>query len=98
MTFGPVPVRTGRAGFATPAGLWHVYLRKVDHWSTLYDVTMPYSQFFTGGIAFHAISGSVFSPPGSHGCVNMRLKDAQALWKILQVGDPVHVTGRKLGT
>ena len=43
----------------------------------IYDVPMPYSQFFDGGQAFHSISGSMWSPPGSHGCVNMTQRRRQ---------------------
>jgi lipoprotein-anchoring transpeptidase ErfK/SrfK len=59
---------------------------------------MPYSQFFDGGEAFHSISGSVWSPPGSHGCVNMRDSDAATYWSLLKKGDDVYVYGRKPGT
>ncbi|MET8684075.1 L,D-transpeptidase family protein [Streptomyces sp. NPDC004732] len=95
---GPVPVRTGRAGYRTRTG-WHkVYWKHKNHWSSLYETPMPYSQFFNGGQAFHAIYGNVYSPPGSRGCVNMRVADARALWKILFKGDRVYVWGRKPGT
>jgi lipoprotein-anchoring transpeptidase ErfK/SrfK len=96
--YGPVPVRTGRDGFETRTGLKKVYSRQLNHWSTLYDVPMPYSQFFDGGIAFHAISGSITSPPGSHGCVNMQPAAAKAYWDLLRTGDDVYVYGRKPGT
>ncbi|MGW2229394.1 L,D-transpeptidase family protein [Streptomyces formicae] len=95
---GPVPIRTGRAGYPTRTG-WHkVYWKHKNHWSSLYETPMPYSQFFDGGQAFHAIYGNVYSPPGSRGCVNMRLADAKALWKTLLKGDRVYVWGRKPGT
>ncbi|MFI6981296.1 L,D-transpeptidase [Embleya sp. NPDC050154] len=96
--YGPVAIRSGRDGFETRTGLHKVYYRAMNHWSTLYDVAMPYSQFFDGGIAFHAIDGSVTSPPGSHGCVNMRPADAQAYWGLLHTGDEVYVYGNKPGT
>ncbi|ATL29852.1 L,D-transpeptidase family protein [Streptomyces formicae] len=95
---GPVPIRTGRAGYPTRTG-WHkVYWKHKNHWSSLYETPMPYSQFFDGGQAFHAIYGNVYGPPGSRGCVNMRLADAKALWKTLLEGDRVYVWGRKPGT
>lgn len=96
--FGPVPVRTGRKGYVTRTGAKKIYWRSVDHWSTLYNVRMPYAQFFDGGQAFHSISGSVWSAPGSHGCVNMRVNDAKKYWSLLKNGDDVHVYGRKPGT
>ncbi|MEU5431058.1 L,D-transpeptidase family protein [Streptomyces olivoreticuli] len=96
--FGPVPVRTGRNGYETRTGAKKIYWRSIDHWSTLYNVRMPYAQFFDGGQAFHAIDGSVWSPPGSHGCVNMRTGDAKKYWSMLHNGDNVFVYGRKPGT
>lgn len=96
--FGPVPIRSGRDGYETRTGLKKIYWRSIDHWSTIYKVRMPYSQFFDGGQAFHAIEGSVWSPPGSHGCVNMRRGDAKTYWSMLKTGDAVYVYGRKPGT
>ncbi|MFI1968651.1 hypothetical protein BLA24_11460 [Streptomyces cinnamoneus] len=98
LKFGPVPIRSGRDGYETRTGLKRVYWRSVDHWSTLYKVRMPYSQFFDGGQAFHAIDGSVWSAPGSHGCVNMRRADAKKYWSLLKNGDDVYVYGSKPGT
>ncbi|MGD9484099.1 L,D-transpeptidase [Streptomyces sp. TRM70308] len=98
LVYGPVPVRTGRDGAETRTGAKKIYWRNKNHWSTLYHVPMPYSQFFDGGIAFHATKGSVWSPPGSHGCVNMRDADAKKYWSLLKSGDDVHVWGRKPGT
>jgi hypothetical protein len=96
--FGPVPVRTGRRGFVTRDGLFHVYDRERMHWSTLYHVWMPYSQFFSGGEALHAVYIPISTPPGSHGCVNMTMHDAATAWNLLKLGSPVDVFGRKPGT
>ncbi|CCB78208.1 MULTISPECIES: L,D-transpeptidase family protein [Streptomycetaceae] len=98
LVYGPVPVRTGRAGFVTRTGPKKIYWRDLHHWSTIYHVAMPYSQFFDGGEAFHSIAGNVYSPPGSHGCVNMRPSDAKAYWNLLRTGSNVFVYGRKPGT
>ncbi|WP_236240284.1 L,D-transpeptidase family protein [Streptomyces sp. CC228A] len=98
LVYGPVPVRTGRDGAETRTGLKRIYHRNVKHWSTIYKVWMPYSQFFDGGQAFHSTEKSMWNPPGSGGCVNMRPKDAQAYWKLLKKGDDVYVYGRKPGT
>lgn len=59
---------------------------------------MPYSQFFDGGQAFHSTTKSMWNPPGSGGCVNMRPADAKAYWNLLRNGDDVFVYGRKPGT
>ncbi|MER6308772.1 L,D-transpeptidase family protein [Streptomyces sp. NPDC001657] len=98
LVYGPVPIRSGRDGYETRTGAKKIYWRHLHHVSTLYHVAMPYSQFFDGGQAFHSISGSVWSAPGSHGCVNMRSGDAAKYWSLLRTGDDVHVYGRKPGT
>ncbi|MFJ5776687.1 L,D-transpeptidase family protein [Streptomyces sp. NPDC093094] len=98
LALGPVPVRTGRAGYRTRAG-WHtVYWRHRNHVSTLYGQPMPYSQFFSGGQAFHAVDGTLFTTVGSRGCVNLRPGDARKLWGVLRKGDRVYVWGRRPGT
>ncbi|MEV0320071.1 L,D-transpeptidase family protein [Streptomyces sp. NPDC050658] len=94
----PVPIRSGRAGYVTRGG-WHkVYWKHKNHWSSIYDTPMPYSQFFSGGQAFHGIYGNIYNPPGSRGCVNLRISDAKALWRMLGKGDRVYVWGRRPGT
>ncbi|MFE7747648.1 L,D-transpeptidase family protein [Streptomyces sp. NPDC057428] len=98
LKFGPVPVRTGRNGAETRTGSKKIYWRNIDHWSTLYDVSMPYAQFFDGGQAFHSVTKSMYNNPGSAGCVNMRPADAKAYWNLLKNGDDVFVYGRKPGT
>ncbi|MDQ0794387.1 L,D-transpeptidase [Streptomyces sp. B1I3] len=98
LKFGPVPVRTGRDGAETRTGASKVYWRNINHWSTLYDVRMPYAQFFDGGQAFHSVTKSMYNNPGSAGCVNMRPADAKSYWNLLKNGDDVFVYGRKPGT
>ncbi|MET9799477.1 L,D-transpeptidase [Streptomyces sp. NPDC006368] len=98
LAYGPVPVRTGRDGAETRTGAKRVYHRNVRHWSTIYKVWMPYAQFFDGGQAFHSVTKSMYNPPGSGGCVNMRDADARAYWRLLGNGDDVYVYGRKPGT
>ncbi|MFE5141613.1 L,D-transpeptidase family protein [Streptomyces fagopyri] len=96
--WGPVPMRSGRAGYRTRTGQFKIYWKHKNHWSTLYNSPMPYSQFFSGGQAFHAVYGSVYDPRGSWGCVNLRLADARTLWNVLRTGDRVSVWGRRAGT
>jgi hypothetical protein len=98
VVFGAVPIRSGRAGYRTRAG-WHkVYWRHKNHWSTLYNTPMPYSQFFSGGQAFHGVYGSLYTAVGSMGCVNLTVGDARRLWGVLRKGDRVFVWGRRPGT
>ncbi|MFI0508747.1 hypothetical protein RKD19_000829 [Streptomyces canus] len=98
LVYGPVPVRTGRNGYETRTGLKKIYWRDIDHVSSIYNVPMPYSQFFDGGQAFHSVNLSMWNPPGSHGCTNMTPKDAKKYWSLLKKGDDVFVYGRKPGT
>ncbi|MEY9845673.1 L,D-transpeptidase [Streptacidiphilus sp. MAP5-3] len=98
LVFGPVAVRTGRKGYVTRDGLWHIYWRDLHHVSSIYHVPMPDSQFFSGGEALHAVGIPMSTPPGSHGCVNMTVHDARIAWELLRVGDVVDVFGRKPGT
>ncbi|MGW0884984.1 L,D-transpeptidase [Streptomyces sp. NPDC002671] len=98
VVFGPVPMRSGRKGYATRKG-WHtVYWRHKNHVSTLYYQPMPYAQFFDGGQAFHAVYGSIYTTVGSMGCVNLKLADARKLWDVLKKGDHVYVWGRRPGS
>jgi hypothetical protein len=98
VVWGPVPMRSGRAGYRTRTGWFKVYWKHKNHWSTLYNSPMPYSQFFSGGQAFHAVYGSIYNPNGSWGCVNLRLADARTLWSALKTGDRVYAWGRRAGT
>ncbi|WP_437075260.1 L,D-transpeptidase family protein [Streptomyces sp. enrichment culture] len=98
VVFGPVPMRSGRAGYRTRTG-WHkIFWKHKNHVSTLYHQPMPYAQFFSGGQAFHAVYGTIFTTVGSMGCVNLRLGDAKKLWNVTRTGDRVYVWGRRPGT
>ncbi|MFJ3900507.1 L,D-transpeptidase family protein [Streptomyces sp. NPDC090025] len=95
LTYAVVNVRSGRAGYRTRTG-WHkVYWRHKDHWSTIYDTPMPFSQFFDGGQAFHAVYGQIATPTGSRGCVNLSYAHAKKLWGVLRKGDRVYVWGKR---
>ncbi|MEU8758162.1 L,D-transpeptidase family protein [Streptomyces sp. NPDC048659] len=95
LTYAVVNVRSGRAGYRTRTG-WHkVYWRHKDHWSTIYDTPMPFSQFFSGGQAFHAVYGQIATPVGSRGCVNLSYRNAERLWGVLRKGDRVYVWGKR---
>ncbi|EGX59499.1 hypothetical protein SZN_12238 [Streptomyces zinciresistens K42] len=95
VVFGPVSVRSGRTGYDTRTGWYRVYWRDRDHVSSLYNSPMPYSQFFSGGQAFHGVYGSIYTTVGSMGCVNMRLDHARTLWGLLKNEDRVYVWGRR---
>lgn len=95
VVFGPLHIRSGRAGYGTRTGWHRIYWRHKNHVSSLYNSPMPYSQFFSGGQAFHGIYGNLFAPVGSMGCVNLRLDDARDLWRVLKKNDRVYVWGHR---
>ena len=89
-----VDVRFGASYTPTREGVFSVYLKDADHVSRLYDSSMPFAMFFSGGQAVHYSSD--FAARGyagaSHGCVNVRDYDAvAALYDQVQVGDKVVV-------
>ena len=69
-----VDVRFGSAELPTREGTFAVFCKSRDHVSSLYDTSMPFAMFFSGGQAVH------YSPDfaangyngASHGCVNVR--------------------------
>ncbi|MFD8494039.1 L,D-transpeptidase [Amycolatopsis sp. NPDC059657] len=88
VTYGGVPVTTGRKGYATPTGTFHVQWKDIDHYSKQFNGPMPYSVFFTtNGIAFHQGSLKV----KSHGCVHLSKPAAVTFFNTLQPGDIVQV-------
>lgn len=86
ITYGPVPVTTGRPGHETVRGPHHV-LRHVRHDHSIpFDSPMPYSTYFTAsGIAFH--EGRLDEP--SHGCIHLGHHAAAHFFEQLRVGDEV---------
>lgn len=86
VTYGPVPVTTGKPGYETTRGA-HRILRHVRHdHSRLFDSPMPYSTYFTvGGMAFH--QGRLDEP--SHGCVHLGREAAAHFFAHLEVGDEI---------
>jgi hypothetical protein len=89
-------VRGGARATPTRTGHFTVYYRNIDHVSSLYGSPMPYSQFFSGGQAFHGSTYMMNPFSGhSHGCVNMYIEDARQLWSLTSnVRLGVHVYGR----
>ena len=72
ITYGPVPVATGRACAPTAPGSFHVTWKDLHHRSNkFHNAPMPYSVFFNGGDAFHQDSVTV----RSHGCVAVGTPD-----------------------
>nr|WP_247614987.1 L,D-transpeptidase family protein [Streptomyces sp. RG38] len=93
-TLTTLPVRFGSDRTPTREGVFEVYWKSRDHWSTLYDTPMPYAMFFSGGQAVHYSQD--FAARGyagaSHGCVNVRDEAAIArLYDEVRTGDKVVV-------
>ncbi|WP_432058724.1 L,D-transpeptidase family protein [Streptomyces sp. bgisy022] len=93
-TLTTLPVRFGAQYTPTREGVFSVYWKSRDHWSTLYDSPMPYAMFFSGGQAVHFSAD--FAARGyagaSHGCVNVRDEAAIArIYAQVRTGDKVVV-------
>jgi peptidoglycan hydrolase-like protein with peptidoglycan-binding domain len=67
-------VRFGSDELPTREGAFSVFRKSRDHVSSLYDTSMPFAMFFSGGQAVHYSPD--FAATGyngaSHGCVNVR--------------------------
>ena len=88
VSYGPVPVATGKASAPTAPGTFRVFWKDLHHRSSLFhNAPMPYSVFFNGGDAFHQDSVTV----RSHGCVHLTPQAARTFYNTLQVGDVVQV-------
>ncbi len=87
-------VRFGSDELPTREGQFAVFSKSRDHVSSLYDTSMPFAMFFSGGQAVH------YSPDfaahgysgASHGCVNVRDYNGMAwLFDEVAIGDKVIV-------
>lgn len=96
---GEAPVSTGVIGKDTPNGEFSI-IRKLPVYryvgpgynlpNTKWNLEFKRS-FYLHGAYWHNQFGI---RPMSHGCVNIGYKDAEKLYKFLQVGDPVKVYGK----
>lgn len=86
-------VSTGKAGHATPTGVFTILQKDAKHHSSLYNnAPMPYQQRLTwDGIALHA--GGLPGYPESHGCVHLPYQFARELFAITDLGVTVVVQG-----
>lgn len=88
VSYGPVPITSGKPGYETPPGLFKVSYKDRDHRSSIYNnAPMPYSVFFNDGIAFHADSLN----EQSHGCIHLSTEAAKTFFYDLIPGDIVEV-------
>ncbi len=99
-------VSSGRKGYETPAGIYSVIQKEVEHYSNLYDDGyMPFMQRITwSGIALHGgpLPGYAAGYAASHGCVRMPVEFAERIFDLTRIGmrvivarnDPVPVEFR----
>lgn len=84
---------TGKAGHATPTGIFTILQKDRNHHSSTYNnAPMPFMNRLTwSGVAIHA--GNLPGYPASHGCVRLPLKFAELLFTVTHVGTPVIIAG-----
>lgn len=89
---GSCLVSTGRQGFETPTGVFHILEKDADHHSSIYNnASMPYTERLTsGGVALHA--GGLPGYPSSHGCVHLPYEFSKRLFSITELGATVIIT------
>lgn len=88
-------VSTGKPGFATIPGEFRIYVKydKTRMRGPGYDTPdVPWTMYYYRGFAIHgAYWHNNFGTPVSHGCVNLRVPEAKALYDWASVGTRVVV-------
>jgi hypothetical protein len=87
-------VRFGSEYTPTREGEFSVFQKSRDHVSSLYNTSMPFAMFFSGGQAVHYSPdfAAVGYNGASHGCANIRDYDGIAwLYDQVRIGDKVVV-------
>ncbi|WP_298816433.1 L,D-transpeptidase [Chloroflexus sp.] len=95
------PVATGRDGFNTPRGEFTIYYRLPEQTMAdclggecWYVPNIPWVQYVVGGVALHGTYWHNAHGTGarmSHGCINLRIDDAQWLYEWADLGVAVTV-------
>lgn len=95
LRIGRSTVSTGKAGHATPTGVFTVLQKQVHHKSSIYKgASMPYMERLTwDGVAMHA--GNLPGYPASHGCVRLPLDFAEKLYTVTGNGTTVIVADNR---
>ncbi len=96
-------VSTGKPGWRTLPGTFNIYL-KYEEAHMVGDVVgdeydtpdVPWTMYYSGDFAVHgAYWHDDFGTPVSHGCVNMRVDEAKALYEWAPLGTEVVVRPKK---
>lgn len=80
------------------AGVFSVLEKKPNHWSTLFNVDMPWAMRYHGGHFIHATSPNLYlylGQPASSGCNRLTYTDARELYHATPLGTRVEVIGPK---
>lgn len=98
-----VPIKSkGRDGswWETPTGVYTFKTKEENHFSSLGHVYMPWSMAFQGNFFVH---GWPYYPGGipvettySGGCIRLTSEDAQKVYELVGVGDPIVVSNQAL--
>jgi hypothetical protein len=78
------------------AGVYRVLSKTRSHWSTMFNVEMPWAMRYHGGHFIHATIPRLYSllgSPASNGCNRMTMKDARELYMMTPIGTRVEVIG-----
>ena len=79
----------------TPAGLYKIQGKEVDHFSSFGQVHMPWSMPFQGNFFIHGwpyyTNGQLVAQGYSGGCIRLSTEDAEAVFGLVEVGMPVLV-------
>jgi hypothetical protein len=88
---GMSSVSSGKPGHETPAGVFTILEKDVDHHSSTYNnAPMPYQERLTwDGVALHA--GRLPGYPASHGCVRLPYEFSKLLFGVTAMGGTVIV-------
>jgi len=88
-------VSTGKSATPTVTGTFTVQSKQVSGRMQGEDYNVPYVpyiMYFSGGYAIHgAYWHNRFGTPVSHGCVNLRVSEAEKVFQWASVGTPVIV-------
>lgn len=77
-------------------GIFKVIQKERNHYSTLFQVDMPYAMRYHGGHFIHATSPNLYhnlGAPASAGCNRLTLEDARELYTQTPLGTRVEVIG-----
>lgn len=84
--FRVFPISAGRPGKRTPVISFRILAKDRDHWSSLYDVWMPWALLIRPPYFIHA--GVLPGEHDSAGCIRLFPRDAEELFHLVEVGTP----------